>query len=322
MTDGRTRGTTVPQRVWRVAQLVLLLVLLGYIGRALTAQGDALRAVATSLEVRWGGVLFASLVVLATHAVLIQSWRLLMAGWGTTLPFGAAVRVWTTANLGRYLPGKVWSVGALAVLAQREGVSAVSATGAALLGTLLNIGAGIGVVVLAGPVVLDALGAGFRSAAGAAGVAFLIGVALLPHVVPPVLAWVARRRPSVTLPERVLSRGTLWSAALINAASWAGYGLAFLLFARAILPEVSGAAASFIAIWTASYLVGYLVLIAPGGIGAREAAMVGAFAALGLTSTAEATVLAAASRLWLIVLEVLPGLVSLALAPGARRPPP
>jgi uncharacterized membrane protein YbhN (UPF0104 family) len=93
-----------------------------------------------------------------------------------------------------------------------------------------------------------------------------------------------------------------------------------MLLSHAVLPEVSGAAAAFIAIWTASYLAGYLFLVAPGGIGARETALVAALLALGITGSAEAAILAAASRLWLIVLEVLPGLVSLALAPGVRRP--
>lgn len=303
---------------WRGLQVVLLAALLVFISRAIVEQQDALRAAAGALQVRWGLVFAASVVVLATYAALIQSWRLLMVGWGTTLPFGAAVRVWTTAKLGLYVPGKVWSVGALAVLAQREGATALGATGAALLGTLLNIGAGFGVVALTGPLVLDAIGPGARGAAWAAGAVFLLGVLLLPRLLPPVVDAIARRRNGAVAPVRPLPAATIWGAVAINAASWIGYGLAFQLLGLAILPTVSGAAPEFIAIWTASYLVGYLVLIAPGGIGAREAAMVAAFTALGLATSAEATILAAASRLWLIVLEVLPGLVSLALAPGVR----
>jgi uncharacterized membrane protein YbhN (UPF0104 family) len=130
----------------------------------------------------------------------------------------------------------------------------------------------------------------------------------------------ATRRPSLRRPERDLPHGAIWLAVAINVASWVGYGSAFMLLSHAVLPEVRGAVAAFIAIWTASYLAGYLFLVAPGGIGARETALVAALLALGIAGSADAAILAAASRLWLIVLEVLPGLVSLALAPGARRP--
>ncbi len=301
-------------------QTLLLLALFVFIARAVGEQQDALRKAAASLTVNWAFVAAASTIVLATYAVLIQSWRILMTGWGSSLSYGAAVRTWTIANLGRYIPGKVWSVGALVVLAQREGVNPVAATGAAMLGTLINIGAGFGVVALSGSVVLDALGPGYRTAAWIGSAAFVIGVVALPWLLPAVLRLLAARRPSLRMPERDLPHGAIWLAVAINVASWVGYGSAFMLLSHAVLPEVSGAVAAFIAIWTASYLAGYLFLVAPGGIGARETALVAALLTLGIAGSADAAILAAASRLWLIVLEVLPGLVSLALAPGARRP--
>jgi uncharacterized membrane protein YbhN (UPF0104 family) len=307
---------------WRLAQVLLFAALLVWIGRELVQQREALRAAAGALEVRWGLIAAASLLVLLTYAALIQSWRMLMAGWGTSLSYGAAVRVWTTAKLGLYIPGKVWSVGALAVLAQREGASAIGATGAALLGTLLNIGAGFGVVALVGPGVLDAMGAQYRNASWIALALFVVVVLLLPRLLPPVVRAIAARRAGLSEPVQPLPAVLVWGAVGINAASWIGYGLAFRLLAQAMLPGVSGAALPFIAIWTASYLVGYLVLVAPGGIGAREGAMVAAFGALGLAGPAEATIVAVASRLWLLVLEVLPGLISLALAPGTRSRSP
>ena len=305
-------------RLWRLVQALLFGALLVWIGRELVQQRDALRAAAGQLDVRWGVIAAASALVFLTYAALIQSWRMLMAGWGTSLSYGAAVRVWTTANLGRYIPGKVWSVGALAVLAQREGASAVGATGAALLGTLLNIGAGFGVVAVIGPTVLDALGPQYRIVAWIALAVFVVGVLLPPRPRPRTVRPTTQRGGGVPEPAPPFPATLVWGAVAINAASWIGYGIAFQLLAHALLPSVSGATLGFIAIWTASYLVGYLVLVAPGGLGAREAAMVAAFGALGLAGPAEATVLAVASRLWLLVLEVLPGLISLALAPGVR----
>lgn len=319
MADSRTAAPRRPAFWWRALQVLLLLALFVFIGRAIGEQQDKLREAASTIRVNWSLVAAASAIVLATYAALIQSWRVLMTGWGSSLSYAAAVRTWTIANLGRYIPGKVWSVGALVVLAQREGVSPVAATGAAVLGTLINIGAGFGVVAVTGSVVLDALGTGYRAIAWIGSALFVLGIVCLPWVLPVMLRFIAARRPSISMPARDLPHRAIWLAAAINIASWAGYGVAFMLLSRALLPDVSGAPAAFVAIWTASYLVGYLFLIAPGGIGAREGALVAAFLALGLAGAADAAILAAASRLWLIVLEVLPGLVCLALAPNARR---
>ncbi len=319
MAEPHTDPSPRPAYWWRAVQLILLIALFVFIARAIAAEQDKLRVAASAITVNWPLVAGAGAIVLATYAALIQSWRVLMSGWGSSLSYAAAVRTWTIANLGRYIPGKVWSVGALVVLAQREGVNPVAATGAAVLGTLINIGAGFGVLAVTGSVVLDALGAGYRSLAWIGSALFVAGVVALPWVLPAILRVIAARRPSMRMPERDLPPHAIWMAAAINIASWAGYGAAFMLLSRALLPDVSGALAAFVAIWTASYLVGYLFLIAPGGIGAREGALVAAVLALGIAGAAEATILAAASRIGLIVLEVLPGLISLALAPKARR---
>jgi hypothetical protein len=309
-----------PRQIWWTAlQFILLATLLTFIARAVVTQADALRETAANLDINWWGVAAASSVVLLTYTALIQSWRLLVTGWGSALSFGAATRIWTIANLGRYVPGKVWSVGALVVLAQREGVSPVAATGAAMLGTLINIGAGFGVVVLCGASVLDAMSPSYRWLAWLGSGFFVVGVAALPYLLPSLVERLSRWRPQLQSPSRSLPNRTLWLAVLINVTSWLGYGLAFALLSRAVFPDIGGAIPTFVAIWTASYLVGYLVLIAPGGIGAREAALVAALVSLGLAVSAEATVLAAVSRLWLILLEVVPGLISLALTPALKR---
>ncbi len=312
-------SVTGKRLLWSALQFLLLGALLVLIAREVVTQADALRAIAASIKIRWWLILAASAIVLATYAALIQSWRLLMSGWGSSLAFWPAVRIWTIANLGRYVPGKVWSVGALVVLAQREGVSPVAATGAALLGTVINIGAGFGVVALTGASVLDALSPSYRWITWAGSMLFIAGVFALPTLLPRFVAWLSKWRPSLSPPSHELSRRAIWLAVLINCSSWIGYGAAFALLANAVFPDVGGALPTFIAIWTASYLVGYLVLIAPGGIGAREAALVGAMVALGLAVSAEATVLAAISRLWLIALEVAPGLISITFAPAVRR---
>lgn len=309
---------TGSRRLWTAIQAVLLVATLVWVARALSRQWGDVRAVAAATDVRWGWVILASLIVLATYAMLIQSWRMLLAGWGGQLHYGAAVRIWTIANLGRYVPGKLWSVGALGLLANRQGVSGVTAAAAAILGTLLNVGAGFGILALSGARALGAFDPWLQLVSWTISAVFVVGTILLPSLLPPVLRRIARWRGQPPM-DTHLPSGTLWAATAINAVSWVCYGLAFAAFARGVAPQVLGSLPLFIVIWTASYLTGYLFLFAPGGIGVREVVMTGGLVSLGLAGSADATWIALSSRAWLTVCELLPGLTALLLTPLAAR---
>lgn len=306
------------RRLWTVVQAVLLVATLAWVGRALARQWDDVRAVAIATELRWAWIALASVMVLCTYAILIQSWRVLLSGWGGRLTYWTAVRIWTIANLGRYIPGKVWSVGALGVLAKQEGVSGVAAAGAAILGTLLNIGAGFGVLAFSGARVLGVFEPWLKSASMVIGAAFVVGTLALPRLLPPLLQRIARWR-GMEPPASALPAGTLWLAVAINAVSWLCYGMAFAAFTRGVAPHAPVNPATFIAVWTASYLMGYLVLFAPAGIGVRDGLMTGGLIALSVAGAAEATWITMTSRIWLTVCEVLPGLLALSVLPIVRR---
>jgi hypothetical protein len=300
----------------------LLLITFTWIAWALADQWQAMRLAATDLRIAWRWVIAGSIMVLTTYAVLIQSWRMLLRGMGSELSYGAAVRIWTIANLGRWIPGKVWSVGALGVLAAREGVSGTAAAGAALLGTVLNIGAGFGISVVTGARGLDAVRPGLSLTATWLAVLFVIGVATLPWMLPPTIRRLGRWRGTASASmEQVtaLPAVTVWAATFINAAAWVGYGVAFAFFARGVTPGISGDPSMFIAVFTTSYLIGYLALFAPGGLGIREYALVALLIAFGVAGNGEAVILSATSRVWLTVLEVVPGIISLFWLPPSQR---
>ena len=115
-----------------------------------------------------------------------------------------------------------------------------------------------------------------------------------------------------------MSSKVVWLATAGDVISWITYGIAFQFFVRGILGSAAGATSSYIAVYAASYIIGFLALFAPGGAVVRESAMVTGMVRLGLTGQADALVVALASRLWLTVTELLPGLVY--LAAGKRAP--
>jgi glycosyltransferase 2 family protein len=134
---------------------------------------------------------------------------------------------------------------------------------------------------------------------------------LLAPVAVPRLATLAGRVSGSQIPIPRVPARAIWVAAASTAASWLLYGIAFALFAHGVSPRATGNASSYIAVYTGSYLAGYLALFAPGGVGVREAVLVLAMPRFGLASAADAAVIAITSRLWLTILEILPGLLLL-----------
>src|SRR5256885_17027127 len=87
----------------------------------------------------------------------IESGRRIRAGWGQRLAFGRAARTWSVANLGRYVPGKVWSVAGLVVLAQRAGVAPGPAAASAFVIQAVSLGRGVAVVASRTPHIVPPL---------------------------------------------------------------------------------------------------------------------------------------------------------------------
>ncbi|MBC8085781.1 MAG: flippase-like domain-containing protein [Phycisphaerae bacterium] len=302
---------------WRVLQGVFIVAALAYFAVKISANWGEYQATAANIDPHWPRLALASVIVLGTYAILVQSWRVLIQGAGSRLAYLSAVRIWTIANLGRYIPGKVASIAALGVLAKQEGVSATAAASAAILGTLINVGAGFGIVSLAGSQVLSALSPWYSVVAWIGSGLFLLGVIALPWMLPRVAGVVARKLRNQHFDFQISGK-SLFTSVTINTISWLSYGAAFMIFALAVLPELKGTLLQFVVVWAASYLVGYLAFFSPGGLGARELAMVAGLTALGMTDAAGAGIIAVTSRLWLSVLELLPGLIALLLAPVVR----
>lgn len=294
----------------RAVQLLLAAAVLWFATRELAPHWAELRTSADAMRLRPARLLGSGLLVLASYAVLIETWRRTVLRWGHPLAPGTAARIWLISNLGRYLPGKIWQITAMGTMAREAGVPATAAVGSSLLIAAVNVLAG-GAVVLG-----TAFDAGLIPPSVALGGAALCGaLALLPPLLPRLAGRLGHwRGREVVWPALRLADLTRVFAGC--AAAWALYGIAFEWLALGTQPDASGATRYYIASFTVSYLAGFLALVAPGGVGVREVGLLTVLPALGLTSTAGAALLALTSRLWLTLFELLPGLVLL-LAPGA-----
>jgi hypothetical protein len=289
---------------------VIAAVVLWFAYRALRGSWSELRRQPLPAGVDWEWVGASTASFAAAYLVLIQTWRAILASWEARLPFVPAARIWMVSNLGRYVPGRFWHIAAMGVLAQRVGLSPVAATGSAVLNTAVNIAAGFLVVMATGWRLLSLPYAGAPAVAAAIVIAIGLGLLIVPWLTPKALR-LAERAMGSAVEVKVPPRRALAYAIIGNVAGWILYGLAFQLLTRALVGAAPGGLASYIAVYTLSYLVGYLVLPAPAGVGFREASMITLMPAAGLATAAQAAVLAIASRVLLTVLDIAPGLIFL-----------
>jgi glycosyltransferase 2 family protein len=301
------------RRLFVAAQWILAALIVWYAARALRGQWSSAALNLQTLRPEWPWIFAATAIVLLTYLLLIETWRRIITGSGQGLTFANAARIWFVSNLGKYVPGKIWSIAAMTVMARDRDVSAGVAAGSSVLIQLVTIAAGIAVVLVTGAEAVD-----HPSIALIAAAAILVALAFAPRFLP------AMGRVAASLTGREISlprihAPLLWMTVASSVISWIAYGVAFQLFVRGIVGSSAGATTSYIAVYAASYIIGFLALFAPGGAVVRESAIVTGMVRLALSGQADALAIAVTSRLWLTVTELVPGLAYMITGKRTRK---
>lgn len=305
----------MPRRAWGVVlQLALLAVVGWFVARTFIDRWEEFRAYPLDLQVNPGLLVLAALVVWSGYAALIAGWRGVLRGWNETLAPWQAGRIWALSSLGKYLPGKIWAVAGMVVMAQRAGVRPVAAAGSALVMQLLAMGTGAAVVALTGVLALATdgwlrLGLIAVLVASVAGTLVLLQTGWLNRI----LARLPGGVDQVATPTPL----SILGGVAANVLAWGAYGVAVWLLARALIPEVSFPLLTTIGAFAASYIVGFLVLLVPGGLGVREGVFV--LMLQGVVGLAPATAIALASRLLFTLTEVGVAVLFLLFPKGGSR---
>lgn len=296
------------RRAWSwVAQGALGLVVLWFVGRALAHHWAELRSYRFAVAPHLGylGVMVAA--VGCTYALQIGSWNRVLTGWGGRLAYGTAARIWCVANLGRYVPGKLWSVAGLVVMAARAGIDRWTAAASTVAIQALGLGTAVALVAATAPAAASALR---LTVAGCIGVA-TIGVLVWP--------WAAEqmaRRVRVLEGFRPLHAGRALEAAFLTFGAWVTYGVAFWALAKGLgVERLTLAMAS--GTFALGYLAGLFAIFAPGGIGVRELTFVALLTPI--VGPGSAVVLGIASRVVLTITEVTAALAALFLERRIER---
>jgi uncharacterized membrane protein YbhN (UPF0104 family) len=296
-------------RALRVAFVLAVLVGLALF---LRSNGEAFTdALARTSPVAVAGSLMAVLVGLLCSAMV---WRALLTDLGSPLPLRTALHVFFLGQLGKYVPGSVFAVAAQMELGRDQGVSRSRVGTASLLFMGVLVAAGLLVAVATLPVASpDAL-----DSAGWLLLALPVGlVCLAPPVLTRLVAAALKALRRAPLDRPLSARGV--GAALGWAfAMWAAYGVHALLLVQA-QPTDGDADALLLSLggYALAWTVGFVVVLAPAGGGAREAAFVVAFAPL--LARPDALAVAVLSRVLMTLGDLVWGGMGALLRPPVVR---
>ena len=297
--------------LFKVAQWIFAAVVLFYAVSSLATQWGKLESRWPHMHFQWQWIAAATALVLMTYALLIEGWRRVLVAWDSHIPFGDASRIWFLSNLGKYVPGNIWSLTAMGVMAKRRGLSPLAAAGSSVVMQTVSLATGAAVVMVTSAKLLGQ--------PLLVGVSVVILVAILlaaPRFLPPLAAWIGGLIGREITPPTVPAT-SIWTAAVAGTLSWLFYGIAFELFVRGLLGSAPGELSSYIAVYTAAYILGFISPIAPAGLGVREFTLAAFMTQLGLANEADAALVAIAARLWLTIVELVPS--GLYIAAGATR---
>ncbi len=224
-----------------------------------------------------------ALLTIAGLLVTSWLWTRILAGYGHVLPWSGASSVFFTGQVGKYLPGSVWSIGVQARLSASMGVPAPRVIGTGLIFLAIHVASAL----CLGGAILAVSDSSPVPRMAALGLAALGALAFHPRILGRLSTLLSGGRGQID----VTSAGS-GIYALCMAVVWCAYSAALVvLMSDPSWREVW----LLVAAVTLSYAAGVVIVVAPAGLGAREAVFVGLMApSLGVT---QATALALVARM-------------------------
>ncbi len=299
----------------KIFKIVCPLIALAFIAKLLFEYWPDIGSVSWHFNYWW---LTASLVLLVALFFLdAVGWWLILAAGGDRIPISAAIAVWLRSSLSRYIPGVVWAYAGRAVLAKEHGVTTKNCLKSMLLENIM-------LVLGSFTVGLPALAAQFSTDVKAIAIAYLLivlaalcalsskGIVLLSK-----LPVVNRYAVAISLP----SLRDLRLIYLFYCLFWALFAGVFVLFLLALDVRFDSPGTALLAgcAFAASFCIGFILIVFPGGLGIREVTLFGLLS--GPLGPAIGIAVSASSRIWLIAGELLSITLYAAWARG-REPRP
>jgi glycosyltransferase 2 family protein len=302
------------RRVAAGLQLAGLAIVLGFLGYATRDVWDDAAPRLRDASMLDLGIALA--ILAAYYLMFVEGWRRILMSYSIHVPYRIALQAEMLSMLAKYVPGGIWTPAARVVAMRRAGVKD---TGTVLASVLLEAG----LSAVAGVLVFFA---SLPTVSGADAplwplVGFGLVVVALLH--PAVFRRVARivLRPFGTPNVAPLPYRTMLALLAYYSVSWVVGGAALYFLLRSVDADTAATAIPYLGgVSAVGAIVAVLSIIAPSGLGVREASMYG----LMLAVAAEGAALGATllNRIAITVVEaalLLAGIVAWRMRVDARE---
>jgi glycosyltransferase 2 family protein len=306
----RVRSLLSSVRASPAARLAFLAIAATFCGYGLAVEWPGMQAALGLM--RWYLVAGSVVAAMAGAGAMMLAWRALLADLGSPLPVAAAARITFVGQLGKYVPGAIWSFAAHVELGydryvpRRRGAASVVLA----LGVTLAVGLAIAAV-------------GLPLASAAATRHYWWALAATPVIVaclcPPVLGRLTDRVLGVIrLPP--LERWPTWRG-LAVAVGWTAVGWLLLgLQVWVLLASETGRGTAVLLLAVSGYALAtsasLVLVVFPGGIGPREVILIAALAPV--LDRPAALALALLARATTTISDLAWGGIGLAIGRSAR----
>ena len=310
-------GKQPERRVLLSAVAILVVVgVFGFLGWRLWLDRELLRNIDWWAHPALWLAHFFFLAVLFGLAIL--GWIRIVRLFSGELGPAAGACVWLASNVGKYIPGKVFMFAGRVELARRLGVRPAVSISALALEHVVQL-------VAASPFLLWVILHGFRFESEKMWLVLL--AALLPAAAfilrPSLLVTAANFVLRLTHQSSLAAAPGFRDSALLLAvylACWLSYGSSGVVLIEALGFGPAVPIVDVIAAFVAAWMIGFLSLITPGGIGVREAVLV--LLLRSTLSTSQAITVALLARLSWTLVEMVGVLIGLLIGrrlvtPGA-----
>ena len=237
--------------------------------------------------------------LLAYIALVAAGWRMVLDGMSYKIGLGESIKIRTVSDLGRYLPGKIWCVVGRAFWCEKAGIPKRDAFVSTIIEIALNMASGLIIFIIFLP---------FMTISSALVIPAVIVLALAfflliePRAFSSVANRVLRKLKMQEIEVRISRKKILLTLAYF-VATWAVFGVSFYMFLNSFYAMPLASMGVMTGIFAFSFVIGFVVLIAPGGLGVREGVMsllLAAFMPLPL-----AIAVSLLSRVWFMAGEFL-----------------
>ncbi len=256
------------QRAMSVVRVLLVVSAVAFCAYSLVSQWDETKDAFARMS--WAALAGSFLAAVGGLAAWTLSWRVLLAGLGSPIPVTAAARMSFISGLGKYVPGKVWALVTLMELGRRYGVPRIRNASSSLLAIVTSMASGLAVAAVTLPLTSP-------EATERYWWLFLLAPVLLAMLHPRIVTWGIGlllklvRRPGLEQPVSLAAtlHATAWATV-----GWVLFGVHTWLIADAAGGDGRGLPFLAIGAYALAFTAGFLVFIAPNGLGAREAVIV------------------------------------------------